>query len=84
MHQAQAAQHFFAKGVVVKGGDNDFTVIADDDIGNFSDPVQQNADLTAGVTGDISQLPGQVKSNDLSRRYPAAVEPLQGLQLAMF
>jgi hypothetical protein len=82
--EPQAPQASFPKWIVGQFRDEDAPFITDDYIFNFAKPVRQNSNLPPDIPGEIGQLPGQIKSDKVAGRDPAAVEPLQPFDLARF
>ena len=73
VNEAQPPQPFFPKGIVGQIRDENAPLITDDHIFHLAEPVYQNSDLSSDIPGEFGQLPGQIKSDKVARRYPAAV-----------
>jgi len=58
--------------------------ISHDDVGDRAGPIHQDSYLAVYFPGDFGQLPGQLRGDQFTRRYLAAVEPLQPLGLLSF
>ena len=82
--EPQAPQASFPEWIIGQLRDEDAPFIANYHIFNFAEPVRQNSNLPPDIPGEIGQLAGQVESDKVAGRYPAAVEPLQPFDLARF
>lgn len=84
MDQAQPPQCLLAKGVVVKGRNDNFPLITNNNVGNFADTIDQDADLASDFAGDACQLTGQIKRDQFTGWDTPTIEPLKCLQLTLF
>jgi hypothetical protein len=80
--EAEAAQTLLPQGIVGHIGDEDAPLITDNHILHFAETVGEDPYLAPEITGEIGQLPAQVKGDQVANGDPAAVKPLQRFDLA--
>ena len=82
MDASQAAQPSAPPTVTAEVGDEDLLVVPHDGEVDLSLAVDDDPDLTPDCLGELGEVPGQFRRDDLLRGDPAAVDALQGLYLA--
>ena len=84
MNQAQTFESSGCGSVSCQVGNNDLSVVADDDKQNVSLSADQHADLPADLPGELCQVSRQFMGQDSDGLYFSAVKLFDSLQLAGF
>jgi len=79
---SQAAQPPPPPTVPAEVGDEDLLVVPHDGEVNLPFAVDDDPDLTPDFLGELGEIPGQFRCNDLLRGDLSTVDTLQGLYLA--
>ena len=82
MDASQATQPPPPTPVPAEVGDEDLLVVPHDGEDDLPFPVDNDPDLTPNFLGELGEVPGQFRGDDLLRGDLAAVDTLQGLYLA--
>ena len=78
----QAAQPPTPPTVPAEIGNDDLLVVPYDGEVDLPFAVDDDPDLTPDFMGELGEIPGQFRCDDLLREDPATVDTLQGLYLA--
>ena len=79
---SQAAQSSPSTPKPAEVGDEDLLVVPHDGEVDLPLAVDDDPDLTPDLMGELGEVPGQFRGNDLLWGNPAVVDALQGLYLA--
>jgi len=71
----------FAAAVAAEVGDDDLLVVPDDGKADLPLAVDNNPDLASDFPGELGEVAGELRGDDLVGGDPAAVDPLQSLDL---
>lgn len=82
MDASHAAQPPPPTAVPAEVGDDDLLVIPNNGEVDLPLAVDNDPDLTSDLMGELGEVPGQFRRDDLLRGDPATVDTLQGLYLA--
>ena len=78
----QTLEPAFAAAVTAEVGDEDLFVVTYDSEDNLTLAVDDNPDLASYFLGELGEVAGELRRDDLLGGDPAAVDPLQSLYLA--
>ena len=81
MNAAQAPQAAAPQAETAQVGNDDLTVVADDDIFHRPLAIDDDPQLAMEFRGTFGQIPGQLAGNYLGGRDAAMINPLQSLDL---
>ena len=81
---AQAGQPAFGAAKGAQVGNDDLFIVADNGEHNLPLAIADDPYLTSDFCGELGEEAGKLRGDDLLRGDAAAVDPLQGLDLACF
>jgi hypothetical protein len=84
MDKPEPPERFFPKRIVRKVGDEDSLGIPDNNVVDFPGSFDEEADLAAYLRGDLSNIAGEFRSDDLILRNPSSINPFERMNLAPF
>jgi hypothetical protein len=80
--QPQPSQQALAERIVGQFRDEDLPFVADDDVFDFAEAVDEETDLPPDFQRQFGQGAGQVRRDKFDRGNPPPVEAFKGLELA--
>jgi hypothetical protein len=77
MNQAKAKETGGPRTVALKRGDLDLMIVPHKDHDHRPSPIHQESDLSMDLPGQLGQLAGQIRGDDLGGRNPPPIETLK-------